>query len=61
MGGRFDQVHALDDEHMRRLRRVERSIDGNHDRKTRGEALKVLSSHGFDDYHALLNNADNSS
>ncbi len=46
--------HALNDDHLRRLRAIDHVIDTDHNRKGRIEALKALSQHGYDDHHSLL-------
>ena len=48
--------HALQDEHLRRLRAINHVVDSDHGRKGRIEALEALSQHGYDDHYSLLRN-----
>lgn len=48
--------HALQDEHLRRLRAINHVVDSDHSRKGRMEALAALAHHGYDDHHSLLRN-----
>ncbi|MEO9781607.1 MAG: gamma-glutamylcyclotransferase family protein [Sedimentitalea sp.] len=46
--------HALQEDHIRRLRAINHIVDSDHGRKVRIEALQALLQHGYDDHHSLL-------
>ena len=46
--------HALQEDHIRRLRAINHIVDSDHGRKGRIEALEALLQHGYDDHHSLL-------